>query len=1605
MGAATSGPGDSRPTIDMSEIGNPSAQLQMEQMFVRVQRKLFGAASRQTIAHYEVVRPIGQGAMGMVYEAIDRRLSREVALKLVLPELLPSARGKARLLREARAMAKISHPNVVAVYDVGETGDVVFIAMEFVRGVTLRRWLAGAPRSVAEILDMFVQAGAGLAAAHRAEIVHRDFKPDNVLVGEDGRARVVDFGLAFPWVARLADASHDMTPPCGTPIQPFDAMSSDVVTADPGLGPDSGDHVLAGTIAYMSPEQLRAQPLDGRSDQFSFCVALYEAVFGQRPFTGRTFHEFSERVQRGELAPVTAPPRLPAWIAAVLRRGLAVDPARRYASMPELLSVLTAGRHAIAASRTRSPTWSGTRDRLLGKLGCTHDEQLTASPHTALVRVQPASEGAPWLVVVPHDPRRPELRAAFVEFAARLRDAPPELRPSRLVDDDGCLALVFEDRECVTLGGLIRQPASRDHALALKLATALTQLVYALAQLGYALDPAALDAVPVAVDSYALGPIDPTWVVDAGEPTGRYGIVGALLCAPWTAEFPDLSDQRRGTGPIAVPGPAAAGEPPGELDHGLPAAIRELSARLLDPAGYRSARGVLHDLAICLAELTRGPAIARFTLGTQDVGPAFEVSAVVRGRDRELEQFEAMTRELGGGRSGLLLVSGPSGIGKTALIDALSARRRRGWRIQGKFDQYANSEPYATLTQALRGLVGQILDQPLAVRDEWRARVVAAVAPNAALLFSVIPELRGLIGDQAAVAAIPPVESAARFGETLKCLLVACAAQIGLLVVVLDDMQWCDQASIRLICSLLGDAEVGHILWICAFRDAQHPLYGQLWAAPARGTLHIKLPVGPLARGDLQAFLAATLGCAPARAAALATFFHDKTDGNPLFANTLLSSLHDQGLFTFSAREERWCWDDDAIRSAELPGDIQELIVDKIASLSAPAREILSVASCVGRDVEAGLLVEAMARWEHPRGELAAAIRECVARGLLASSLARPPGDGDAAELLNFTHDRVQQTAYRILDPARREAVLLETGRALLARSSTAEVAEKLFRIVGYLNGGSAQASDELKPRIVELNLIAAQRALVANAFADSARFLQAALALLPEDRWTSRYDQTVELHIKYMHALALLGERAQEDQLFELLCTHVKTPVHVGQIYELKVMLESSRGEHRAAIERAIVGLGALGEHLPATPGKLAALTELARTWRALQKLDPDDLQVRPSSGDEDAAASRLLVALSAPAYLADANLLAIVMMRIVRRSLAFGMSDVSSHGFAGFGLIVSGLLGRYERARQLAMVAHQLDERFGNPWLAPKVDLMSGIFIQPWTRPFEHCEELLARGCRVALGNADFVYASYTATSAACLMYYRGAPLAAVATAAEAALRHTRRARDYDMETVVATVRDAARCLRGETASPAVGDDADRGFLASLDQRTTPIGVFFCRAIRVGVLYLHGRADLACELGREARGFEHNAFSNPSLAEYLFFYAMALLRQAPHATGAARRAANRTIGRALKQFAAWARSCPDNFAARHALLRAEHARVHRRDGVLDQLNAALEAAVRHARVHYEALAAELAAEHCDAVGQATIARIYLERAIAAYRRWGAEHKANQLAARLGAG
>jgi serine/threonine protein kinase len=272
------------------------------------------------VGRYEICSVLGTGAMGVVYRGRDPQLDRALAIKLVRADGAGRSRGT-RLMREAQAMARLRHPNVVPIFDVGLADDAVFVAMPLLEGGTLKSWLHASPHTLDEILDRFVAAGQGLAAAHAAGLVHRDFKPDNVLLGEAGEVQVADFGLA-----RIAQGGPAFD---GRFIDPASQLS----------------HVV-GTPAYMSPEQLRGRPSDARADQFSFCIALWESIYDARPFgkPSTTADPLQARLEAIEGGPVSPRRDRPEWIAQVLGRGLAADPQDRWPTMQALLDEIAAHR-------------------------------------------------------------------------------------------------------------------------------------------------------------------------------------------------------------------------------------------------------------------------------------------------------------------------------------------------------------------------------------------------------------------------------------------------------------------------------------------------------------------------------------------------------------------------------------------------------------------------------------------------------------------------------------------------------------------------------------------------------------------------------------------------------------------------------------------------------------------------------------------------------------------------------------------------------------------------------------------------------------------------------------------------------------------------------------------------------------------------------------------------------------------------------------------------------------------------------------------------------------------------------------------------------------
>ncbi|MEZ4449668.1 MAG: serine/threonine-protein kinase [Nannocystaceae bacterium] len=347
------------------------------------------------IGRFIVLRPLGAGAMGVVFEAIDPELDRKVAIKLLQADArgeadsTRSADARTRLVREAQALARLSHPNVVGIFDVGVHEAQVWLAMELVVGRTLRRWIEASAPAWPEVLEVMLAAGRGLAAAHAAGLVHRDIKPDNIMLGDDGRVRVMDFGLAR-WGARDEG-------PGSAAIDAGAAPARTVAGA------------LLGTPAYMAPEQFRGEIAGPQADLFAFCVMLWEGLHGERPFAGETLEELRESVEGGRLRGRPRRARAPRWIDAALTRGMAADPARRWPTMEALLEALGRGR-----ARARARRWAA----VAGALGLSGLALAAQASHAEAAQVAACEAAGASVDAIWSDAAEARLRAGLLASGA-----------------------------------------------------------------------------------------------------------------------------------------------------------------------------------------------------------------------------------------------------------------------------------------------------------------------------------------------------------------------------------------------------------------------------------------------------------------------------------------------------------------------------------------------------------------------------------------------------------------------------------------------------------------------------------------------------------------------------------------------------------------------------------------------------------------------------------------------------------------------------------------------------------------------------------------------------------------------------------------------------------------------------------------------------------------------------------------------------------------------------------------------------------------------------------------------------------------------------------
>jgi predicted ATPase/signal transduction histidine kinase len=1044
--------------------------------------------------------------------------------------------------------------------------------------------------------------------------------------------------------------------------------------------------------------------------------------------------------------------------------------------------------------------------------------------------------------------------------------------------------------------------------------------------------------------------------------------------------------------------------PPAELNADIPLAVSDIVMKLLEKMPedrYQSAHGLLHDLRTCLQQWEMSGAVLQFAVGALDRSQRIRLSHQLFGREAEVKQLMASHEEMAlSGRPALLLVSGEAGVGKSALVGELhqAIGARHGYFISGKFDQYQRDIPYATITQAFRDLVQQILADSAARIAHWRLQIQNAVGPNGQLIVDVLPQVALIIGPQAPVTALPAAEAQNRFLNIFQQFIGVFAQSAHPLTLFLDDLQWADAASLRLVRELVTSSEKRFLLVVGAYRDNEvgpaHPLTSIVDQLRSDGAIVRQLELGNLSQDALSIFVDDVLRCGRDTATPLAHLIYQKTLGNPFFVIQFITALTDEHMITFDADAKIWRWDLPEINAKGYTDNVAEFMIDKLLRLPVLTQATLQRIACLGSGADESTLVTVC---DQPQAITESALAQAVYAGLLLR----------ASGTVKFTHDRVQEAAYLSMPPSVRTALHLEIGHMLMADKTQSQIEDAIFFIVSQFNRGADGMTGAVERALLcHLNFVAGKKAKAAIAYASARTFLDQAFALLAPDAWQGFYRDTFALTLALSECEFLMGNFDRADALTELLLANAQSNRDRASVYRLRTQLYQMAGRYDDALTGMFEAARLFNVSFPAAGPEMEAaidadVCDIATFLEGRRIADFADAP--PLRDAELETVIALLVDTIPAAYLTRPDCFALITAKATKLSLRFGCTEDACFAYSTFGMALLARQSDVALAFEYSELALRLNERLDGRRLKGRVLVAHALAFSPWKNSFGSSTPILDQAAAASLEVGDLLYANFAALFYCWPMLQQGVPLDTVFhTAREQATF----AHDNHNDAVYQAIRfqqQLAANLKGKTRGPASLDDDEFDAsvsYAALEKANMGFGLQIAHIVNQISAFVYGDYERALVAARQASlySYEGNGMILVDSAHH-FYFALTLAALYPQASCVDQRDFAALLAQELERHKVWAEYNPQNFVPSHALIGAEIARIEGRESDAERL---YEQSIRAAResgfVHIEALTFEVASRFYRSRGFELIADTYLREARAGYLHWGADGKVAQL-------
>lgn len=1063
-----------------------------------------------------------------------------------------------------------------------------------------------------------------------------------------------------------------------------------------------------------------------------------------------------------------------------------------------------------------------------------------------------------------------------------------------------------------------------------------------------------------------------------------------------------------------------AKQPPALSEFNLPLAVANIVQKLMAKNAedrYQSALGLKYDLQTCLEQWQETGTIELFEIGKRDRCDRFLIPEKLYGRQGEVQTLLNAFDRVANGTSEIMLVAGFSGIGKTAVVNEVHKPivRQRGYFIKGKFDQFNRNIPFSAFVQAFRGLMGQLLSESDTQLQSWKTQILEALGENAQVIIDVIPELERIIGLQPTAPELSGTAAQNRFNLLFQKFIQIFTQPEHPLVIFLDDLQWADSASLKLMHLLIGESQAGYLLVIGAYRDnevwAVHPLMLTLEELTKAGATVNTIILQSLSESSLNQLVADTLTCAAELAQPLTELIYQKTKGNPFFTTQFLKALHQNGWITFEAEMGHWQCNLTKVRETTLTNDVVEFMAQQLQKLPTTTQEILQLAACIGNEFDLTTLAIVS---EQAETETAAALWKALQEGLVLPESeiykfylgTEAPITQTTSQTVTyrFLHDRVQQAAYFLIPEAQKKIIHHRIGQRLLKNTSEINREERIFEIVNQFNMALELIEEPTeREELAQLNLIAGRKAKNSTAYSAAVKYFTMGRNLLAGDRWLSQYDLTLALFVEATEAAYLNTDIEEMASLVQEVLHHAKTALDTVKVYAIRTYAYTSQGQLLEAINTGLTALKQFAIDLPASPNVEDIARVSQETQRLLNNRKPAELIDLPEmTNPQILAAMAILDAISVPAYLAKPNLNSLIIMTQMNLSITYGNAPSSALAYASYGLFLCAITGEIEQGYEFAQLALNLLSKLKANKIETRVIFVTTIFVLHWKIHGRETLKLLQYAYTRGWESGSLMELGYAAYGYGFHAYLTGYELIQLEQEMAAYSKVLGQIHQQTQLNYNELYRQMILNLLGQTTSPVflLGEvEKEQALLARYQQANDKTGLWHFFFIKVMLCYLFQEFEKALTYIEEAKHYllgGKGMFNIPTFYLYVSLTQLALLSNQPKSE---QEPILQQVIANQEMMHKWASYAPMNHLHKFHLIEAEKHRVlDEKMAAIELYDRAIADAKENSFIQDEALANELAAKFYLNWGKEKVAAGYMQEAYYCYARWGAKAKTDDL-------